>query len=256
MKSTKIHASSLFSAPITTIIDAAQDDQLKGIPFLNDQNMIRKYLPPSPATAKGRIKKTTCRHQKHKTEAEECKMRAIDLPIRSRLPRQRRQIHIQWSRQYFCFTAVADKQTSTLYMDATGALPTVSLDGMQYFFIAYDYNTSYIFAEPIVDVKDATIITAFNKIFTELTKKGHKPTFNVTDNQAATPLKAYLKSEGCRWQFIEPHNHRVNTAERAIQTFKNLFVSGLCTTDIEWLLQLWNQMAQQVIIPLNILQKA
>ncbi|MCP4748804.1 MAG: hypothetical protein GY874_22135, partial [Desulfobacteraceae bacterium] len=75
-----------------------------------------------------------------------------------------------------------------------------SLDEMQYFFIAYDYDMNYIFAERITDVKDATIIKAFDKIFTKLTEKGHKPTFNVTDNQAATPLKAYLKSEGCKWQ--------------------------------------------------------
>ena len=119
-----------------------------------------------------------------------------------------------------------------------GALPTVLLDGMQYFFIAYDYDTNYIFAEPIRDVKDATIIAAFDKVFTELTKKGRKPTFNVTDNQAETPLKAYLKTEGCKWQLVEPHNHRVNAAERAIQIFKNHFISGLCTTDIEWPLQL------------------
>ncbi len=74
-----------------------------------------------------------------------------------------------------------------------GALPMVLLDGMQYFFITYDYDTNCIFAEPIADVKDATIITVFDKVFTKLTEKGYKPTFNVTDNQAATPLKAYLK---------------------------------------------------------------
>ncbi len=66
---------------------------------------------------------------------------------------------------------------------------------MQYFSITYDYDINYIFTEPIADVKDATIIAAFDKVFTKLTKKGHKPTFNVTDNQTATPLKAYLKSE-------------------------------------------------------------
>ncbi len=47
-------------------------------------------------------------------------------------------------------------------------------------------------------MKDATIIAAFGKVFTELTDRGHKPTFNVTDSQVATPLKAYLKSEGCK----------------------------------------------------------
>ncbi len=70
---------------------------------------------------------------------------------------------------------------------------------MQYSFIAYDYDTNYIFAEPITDVKDTTIIAAFDKVFMELTEKGHKPTFNVKDNQAATLLNTYLKSERCKW---------------------------------------------------------
>lgn len=72
--------------------------------------------------------------------------------------------------------------------------------------------------------------------------KGYKPSFNVTDNQAATPIKAYLKEETTKWQFVEPSNHQVNAAERAIQTFKNHFISGLCLTDREWPLQLWDQL--------------
>ena len=51
----------------------------------------------------------------------------------------------------------------------------------------------------IPDVKDETIIKVFDEIFTELTEKGYKPTFNVTDNQATKPIKAYLKKAGCRW---------------------------------------------------------
>ena len=49
----------------------------------------------------------------------------------------------------FCFAALADKQAGTMHTDATGALPTISLDGHQYYFIAYDYNSNYIFVEPI-----------------------------------------------------------------------------------------------------------
>ena len=44
-------------------------------------------------------------------------------------------------------------------------------------------------------------------------------------------MAEYLKKEGCRWQFVEPTHHRVNAAEQAIQTFKNHFISGICTTN-------------------------
>ena len=131
----------------------------------------------------------------------------------------------------FCYAALADKQTGTLYTDATGALPVRSLEGNQYYYVAYDYDHNYIFAEPITDVKDNTIVEAMTKIFTFLKVKGFTPTLNVTDHQAAQRIKTYLATKKCRWQFVEPSNHCVNAAERAIQTFKNHMISGLCSTD-------------------------
>ena len=46
-----------FSLPIQQIVDAAMNNQLEGIPFLSKPELIRKYLPPSPATPKGRMKR-------------------------------------------------------------------------------------------------------------------------------------------------------------------------------------------------------
>jgi hypothetical protein len=57
-------------------------------------------------------------------------------------------------------------------------------------------------------------------------------------------------------QFVEPNNHRVNAAERAIQTFKNHFISGLCTTDPKFPFQLWNHLTHQAFITCNILQRS
>ena len=134
----------------------------------------------------------------------------------------------------------------------TGAFPVMSLEGKQYYFVAYDYDTSAIFVIPITDLRDETIITAFTEVFKESVEKGYTPTFNVTDNQATTPIKAFLKKKNCNWQFVEPSNHRVNAAERAIQTFKNHFISGLSSTDTDWPLQLWDQLTRQSVTTLNI----
>ena len=75
----------------------------------------------------------------------------------------------------------------------------MSLDDHQYYFIAYDYDTNYIFAIPIKNVTSDSIIEAFDQVFIESKEKGLKLTFNVTDNQVTTPIKEYLKKEGCRW---------------------------------------------------------
>ena len=95
---------------------------------------------------------------------------------------------------------------------------------------------------------------AFQELFQKLMDKGHKPTFNVTENQATKPIKAFLKTEKCDWQSVEPTNHRVSAVERAIQTFKNHFIIGVCSTDIEWTFQLQNTMTEQAVITCNTLR--
>ena len=74
-------------------------------------------------------------------------------------------------------------------MDATRALPAFFLNGHNYFSIAYNYRTNYIFAKPIRNITGITIVEAFYEIFTNLNNKGYKPGFNVTDNQGNGELK-------------------------------------------------------------------
>jgi hypothetical protein len=149
---------------------------------------------------------------------------------------------------------MADKTQRTLYHDLTGRLPIMSLEGNQYFLVAYDYTINAILVRPTKDLESATIIKAFDSIFQELKNKGFKPQLNITDNQAVAALKDYLHKEECEWQFVEPNNHRVNAAERAIQTFKNHFISGLCTTDQAFPLQLWDHLTEQAQDTLNLLR--
>jgi hypothetical protein len=130
----------------------------------------------------------------------------------------------------------------------------MSLEGNQYFLVAYDYTINAILVRPTKDLESATVIKAFDSIFQELKGKEFKPQLNITDNQAVTALKAYLHTKNCEWQFVEPNNHRINAAERAIQTFKNHFISGLCTTNKDFPLQLWDQMTEQAQDTLNLLR--
>ena len=104
------------------------------------------------------------------------------------------------------------------------------------------------------DLTDKSIIESFDNVFEQMKEKGFKPEFNVTDNQAAKSIKQYLKSQDCKYQFVEPSNHRVNAAERAIQTYKNHFISGLCSTDEDWPIQLWDQLTTQAMLTLNLLR--
>jgi hypothetical protein len=44
------------------------------------------------------------------------------------------------------------------------------------------------------------------------------------DNQAMEVIKAYLTHQQVSLQLVKPHNHCINAAERAIQTFENQFM--------------------------------
>ncbi len=74
--------------------------------------------------------------------------------------------------------------------------------------------------------------------FNELKTKGFKPKLNVMDNQATKHIKKFLTENECKLQLVEPHNHRVNAAERAIQTFKDALIVALATTESNFPLQL------------------
>ena len=118
----------------------------------------------------------------------------------------------------------------------------------------YHYETNAIFAVPIPGLDSKSILVAYTKIFEYLVSKGYKPKVNIMDNQATRAIKEYLITQNCALQLVEPHNHRVNAAERAIQTFKNRFIRALGTTDNEFPVQLWDKMAPQVQDAINLLR--
>jgi len=64
----------------------------------------------------------------------------------------------------------------------------------------------------------------------------------------------FLTDKDCELMLVEPHNHRVNAAERAIQTFKDHFISALMMTDSEFPLQLWDKLTSQVETTLDLMR--
>ncbi len=90
--------------------------------------------------------------------------------------------------------------------------------------------------------------------FEELALKGFTPKLNVMDNQATKHIKKFLTEHECKLQLVEPHNHRINAAEWAIQTFKDAFIAALATTDSEFPLQLWDRLTPQVRDTLNLIR--
>ena len=71
-------------------------------------------------------------------------------------------------------------------------------------------------------------------------------------NMASKSMQSFLEKENIELQLVEPHNHS-NAAEQVIQTFKYHFIYCLCTTDINFPLQLWDALIIQGQQSLNMI---
>jgi hypothetical protein len=130
----------------------------------------------------------------------------------------------------------------------------MSYDGIVCFFILYHYESNTILGTPIAGLDDISIFEAYKKQFENLAAKRFKPKLNVMDNQATKHIKQFLNKNKCKLQLVEPHNHRVNAAERAIQTFKDEFLTALANTGSNFPLQLWDWLMPQVKDTLNMMR--
>jgi hypothetical protein len=74
------------------------------------------------------------------------------------------------------------------------------------------------------------------------------------DNQATKYIKQFLEKNKCTLQLVELHNHCVNAAERAIQTFKDAFIAILTTVGSNFPIQLWGRLPLQVQNTLNMMR--
>ena len=87
-----------------------------------------------------------------------------------------------------------------------------------------------------------------------LKQRGQKPRLHWLDNEASKALKNFIHKEQTEYQLTPLHIHRRNAAERAILTFKNHFISGLCSVDKNFPLHLWCRLLDQAELTLNMLR--
>jgi hypothetical protein len=136
---------------------------LKGCPNLSEE-LVTKYLNPSPATAKGhmkRPKKGIRSTQKQVKTKGDSNIPSIPIPVAQAAPHPlpifvepmpyngpaynaRREVNYipddKSIANVFCFGAFADKVSGVVYNDLTGNFPFMSIDGSVCFFVLYHYE--------------------------------------------------------------------------------------------------------------------
>ncbi len=237
----------LCSPPKATLLKAINNGQLSSFPGLT-YDLINKHLPPSTATDKGHMHRT--RQGVQSTRNNITAIRDARTEVDNMSPNE----EICNTQHMFCYAALADTKTGTMYTDLTGQFPVRSYKNMVYIFVAYIYDINAIISVPMPSRNDNAMITAFETVLDQLKVKGYHPTLNIMDNECSKAVEAYIRKEKIAIQLVPPHNHRVNAAERAIATFKDHFVAALATLDINCPLQLWDEFIFQVQATLNMLR--
>jgi hypothetical protein len=146
--------------------------------------------------------------------------------------------------------------SSMVYTDPTGKCIVPSVSGNQYVLVVYEYDSNYIHAEPAIDRTGPSIISAYQRSITFLQSRGFKPLLQRLDNEATGALQEFLAVSDIDFKLAPPHVHRCNAAERTIRTFKNHFITGLCSTNPIFPLNMWEKLLPQCLITLNFLRRS
>ena len=156
----------------------------------------------------------------------------------------------------FFFAALADKIKGKIYMDLPGCFPTRSYKGNQYIFLTYVYNANAILVRPMKSRAKEEQLEKIKEIYDYLKRKKFNPILHVMDNECSKLIQEHIQNSHVTLQLVEPNQHRVIAAERAIQTFKNHFIAGLCTVDNKFPMQLWCDLLPRVEMTVNLLRQA
>ena len=143
-----------------------------------------------------------------------------------------------------------------MYTDQTGKFPVTSFRGHQYIMVLFEVDSNNILIEAMKSWTAGNMILAYQTLIDRLKEKGIQPMMHVLDNECSAEVTMAIKRNGMKYQHVPPHDHRRNIAEKAIQVFKDHFVSVLCGTDKNFPLQLWCQILRHAEHQLNLLQKS
>jgi hypothetical protein len=233
------------------VFSPVQDTWLKSIraghfatwPGLTE-DLVRKHLPTEIATLKGhlsqrrkKLRSTTTTVNKHAPDAN-----ALD----DVAPKA---AHVK---THQVFAAMVD--VGKVYGDLTGRFPIQSSSGHKYILTLYDYASNTISTEPMKNRTDGEMIRAYTSLHKQLINAGLKPELQVIGNGCSKAFRQYITDEHIDVKLVPPHLHRQNAAERAIQTFKNHFVAGLCSVDKQFPMHLWCELLPQATLTLNLLR--
>jgi hypothetical protein len=211
-------------------------------------DLINKHLPKSEATAKGHLRTARANQRSTKSKPTNPHTPIHRIPQMTTDPPAGHPV-----RQQECNIKTIDV-SGKVYSDQTGRFPHASSKGSKYVMVLYDFDSNAILAEPIKNKTEREQLVATTKLHDYLRARGLSPTMHVMDNECPPAIKKYFRANNIRFQLVPPHIHRTNAAEKAIGTFKDHFVAGLCSVHPQFPMHLWCRLLPLATTTLNLLR--
>jgi len=122
--------------------------------------------------------------------------------------------------------------------------------------IIYNYDSNAILTEVLKMCRADSILEVYKCGHAQPCTTGLCPKLQCLDNKVSCALQEFMTDETIDFQLVPPHIHCHNTTECAICTFKNHFIAGLCSTDAQFAIHLWDCLLPQAKLTLNLLHRA
>jgi hypothetical protein len=147
-------------------------------------------------------------------------------------------------------------QVMKSYPDQTGCCPIPSSRRNHYIFVLCHQDTNTIHAVVIPNCQAASIRKAWEATHKNLMQQGHVPNLHILNNKWSQELKDAFTKHKIAFQQAPAKEHRANIAERAIRTFKNHFISILCSVDSNFPMTEWDRLIRHHLLMLHSLATA
>ena len=103
--------------------------------------------------------------------------------------------------------------------------------------VVYETTSNNILVEGMRNRTSGEMVATYQILVDRLKEDGFEPKLHILDNEISQEFKNAIKANQMKFQLVPPNDHRRNIAEKAIQVFKDHFISVLCGTDITFPMQ-------------------
>jgi hypothetical protein len=143
--------------------------------------------------------------------------------------------------------------TGKISTDQAGKFPITTQQGNAYIMVLYDFDSNSIHATPIKSRLKGDLVKGYQTMYNELIRAGIRPILHQLDNECPQEMIIAIIANGTKYQLAPPGDHKTNREERAVQTFKNHFISTLFGADSKFPANQWDRLITQAVMTLNML---